>query len=134
VQRRWHERAAALAILPILLVSGAVQAGLLYRCRMGGETRNACCCSALQDAPAESPRQPLISRAACCDTEAWSHVGAAPATRQSERNDGALACAAALAAPVALAAAPPSSRLVPAHAHAPPHRPPLVLQKMSLRL
>ena len=131
-----RRRAAALTILPILLLAGVAQASLLYRCTMmDGPAREACCCGEeLRESDSDPPSMPLISSTSCCDTESRSYTGLDPAT-SSERSHGALLGAAPIVEPVLVIAAPSPARLVPACALAPPHpRPPIVLQKMSLLL
>ena len=128
--RRWHRRMAALVLLPLLLFGATAQAGVLYRCRVDGQARRACCCPPARQAP---PAGPTIARGSCCDTEAIARAEATPAGASVDERAALVASAAPVDVAVGTMAPPPAlARRTPAVAQAPPPpRPSLLLVKSS---
>jgi hypothetical protein len=66
--RRSTHRRRLLALVPLLLVLGALPGEVLLRCQMDGLLRAACCCPT-EDAAAPAT-QPTVAGRCCCEVEA----------------------------------------------------------------
>jgi hypothetical protein len=121
---------ATLVLLPLLLFGATAQASVLYRCRVDGQARRACCCPPVRKAP---PAGPTISRGSCCDTEASARAEASPAVAGVDERAAVVAMATPIDVAVGMVAPPPvASRRTRSVAQAPPPpRPSLLLVKSS---
>jgi hypothetical protein len=127
--KRRRRQIAAFLMLPILLLAGMAQAGVLFRCRMDGEARKTCCCP---KRAAEQPEMPTLSRGYCCDTEATARAEQPPAVQSAEERAAIAAIATPFDAPIVLVVPPEPLRRPPAVAQAPPPiQQPILLQKSS---
>jgi hypothetical protein len=127
-----RRRLAAAVILPLMLLASVAQAGVLYRCRVDGKTRHACCCPAKHQAERPAPIGPAARRAPCCDTAAGASVSLDPVVTAPDASDlTALVSAAVVVSPIVLPA-PPVAEPPSPRANAPPRLgPPLLLVKSS---
>jgi hypothetical protein len=116
-------RVGAAVLVGMMLLSGAVTAGLVYRCPMdGGMTQQHCCCP-----PAETDVEtPTIARGCCLAEDVDT---AAPAPSETSRPQLAPIAPVALRLPAAPVLAP--TRAPETIVDAPATGPPLILQKQS---
>ncbi len=132
MRRSLRRTAAALVMLPLLLLAGVAQASVRYHCRMDGQTRSTCCCG---EPERQTPHSaPTIQRTSCCDTEVRANIASAPATQSPDTRDGAVAATLPVESPT-IVVTPPLPLHVRIASHEIEARPPriaIVLLKSSL--